>query len=66
MQLEQLHIAKWIFLLSQQLLKLSNVCSCTCPKTPTPLNDALVHLFHFHGKHAANAFITFYDFSHIV
>ena len=41
-------MAEWILLLSQQLLKLSNVCSHTCAKTPTPLiicivNDALVH-----------------------
>ena len=43
-----IHIAEWILLLSQQLLNLSNVCSHTCAKTPTPLvdwivNDALVH-----------------------
>ena len=28
-------MAEWILLLSQQLLKLSNDCSHTCPKTPT-------------------------------
>jgi len=43
-----IHMAEWILLLSQQLLKVSNTCPQTCVKTPTPLvncvvNDALVH-----------------------
>jgi len=36
-------MAEWILLLSQQLLKLSNVCSYTCMKTPTPLVNCIVN-----------------------
>ena len=60
-----IHMADWILWLSQQLLKLSNVCSLRCAKTPMPLvnyivNDALVHSM---LKRAANAAITLYGFN---
>jgi len=57
-------MAEWMLLLSQKLLKVSNICSQTCGKTLTPLvscivNDAVVQPM---PSMQQNAAITFYAF----
>ena len=36
-------MAEWILLLTQQLLKVTNMCSHTCAKTLTPLVSCIVN-----------------------
>ena len=57
-------MTEWILLLTQQLLKVSNICSHTCAKTLTPIvscivNDAVVQPM---PSMQQNAAITFYAF----
>ena len=60
-----IHLAEWILLLSQKLLKVSDACTHTCAKTSTPLVIALSMMFWSTAaaKHAVNTAITFYDFN---
>jgi len=57
-------MAEWILLLTQQLLKVTNMCSHTCAKTLTPLVSCIVNddVVHRMPKCAAKRFYHFYAF----